>query len=171
MFGVVSMKKFVALVSLCAALLAPSAALASFPTALFVLVEEVQVGPPGAGEPEWIKVRGIFMNEVRGRLIDQPGHGWGPLRGWAHFKLPADPEKRRLAQIEWKDLVQAAAEHAVIAFGSGGPQAIYVGALVHETPAPAATEFPVDHGMHRLNGSSEPAKRLESYRAGNAVTQ
>jgi hypothetical protein len=167
------MKKFTALVSLCAALLAAGPALASFPTALYVLVEEVQVGPPSADQPEWIKVRGIFMNEVRGSLIGDNERS-GPRRGWAHFKLPADPAKRALALIEWKDLEQVAAEHAVVAFGSEGPRVmlrlqLYVGELIHDTPAPNAIEFPVDHGMHRMSNNSEPARRLEAYRASKPV--
>jgi hypothetical protein len=177
-FGVAAMKKLTALISLCLALLAAGPALASYPTALYVLVEEVQVGPPGAGEPEWIKVRGIFMNEIRGRPItgdEQWARRWGARRGWAHFKLPADPAKRALALIEWKDLEQAAAEHAVVAFGSVGPrpilQQLYVGVLIHDTPVPDAVEYPVDHGMHRMGNDTEPARQLEVYRASNPVPQ
>ena len=89
---------------------------ASEPSGLYILVEEVELGPT-ADAPEWIKIRGVFNSEVDVERKDR-FNDYRPVRGWAYFTLPTS--KKDLARAEWRELANLAAttEKKVVAFGS-----------------------------------------------------
>ena len=89
---------------------------ASNPSGLYILVEEVELGPT-ADAPEWIKIRGVFNSEIDVERINR-FNDYTPVRGWAYFTLP--DRKKDLARAEWRELATLAAttEKKVVALRS-----------------------------------------------------
>jgi hypothetical protein len=149
---------------------------------LYVLLEEVQLDPET--EPTWIKIRGVFLNEV----IDAVSPGtrepeFGPRQGWVHFRLPKREEDKANARAEWKELKEEAQlpRHVrqVVALGSaawinpvfnsrerslleGGLQVSNLVKEVKEDATPIA--YPVNNGLLRIRKDSIPDRILEKCR-------
>src|SRR5262245_5177241 len=87
---------------------------ASGPTGLYVLVEQVIVEAQGAKEPERVKIKVVFMNELDNQNAN--GVARKPKTGWMVFKLSQG--KEALCRAEWKDLKALAGQNKVVAFGS-----------------------------------------------------
>jgi hypothetical protein len=142
---------------------------ASGPTGLYVLVEEVVLEPAGAKEPERIKIRGVFMNELDSG--DQQHAARKPKQGWMTFKLTRGKED--LCRLEWKDVKALAGQNKVVAFGSAHTPYLdkyRVEVAVHPKPAAEPLEYPVDHGMYLLRPDSEPARKLKDFRKVAAIS-
>jgi hypothetical protein len=146
-----------------------SAAHASSPAGLYVLVEEVQVELQGR-ELQSISIRGVYMNEPS---FDDPAPrpSYGPVRGWMKFELPrSQPE---LARLEWKELTSA--QDKVVAFGSAYAPLLNEGAI-GRLVNPDLTKvnpmvYPVDHGMYVLRKDSKPDKELRAFRDKNPAAK
>jgi hypothetical protein len=140
-------------------------AYASRPAGLYVLVEEVELGPQGR-DPEWIKIRGVFMNEPASDET-QKASTYGPIRGWVNFKLPGS--KRDLARLEWKDF--AGATGKVVAFGSKNATIMRSGGVKRFVKPKAAQAtpvfYPVEHGMYLIRDDSKPAIDLRAFQVRN----
>jgi hypothetical protein len=159
------MLKSMGLAACCLLVALVGAAHASRPTGLYVLVEEVELGPPGR-DPEWIKIRGIFMSEPASDET-QRASTYGPIRGWANFKLPA--RKQDLARLEWKDF--AGATGKVVAFGSKNATIMRSGGVKRFVKPKAAQAtpvfYPVEHGMYLIRDDSKPARDLRAFQDRN----
>ena len=158
------MMRSVVLAASCLFLASVGVASASNPAGLYVLVEEVEVAPGPA--PEWIKIRGVFMNEPAFDDNTADKSVYGPIQGWAFFTIP--DKKKDLARLEWKDF--ASAKGKVVAFGSAFAAVFHPSVSVHikEKAEPGSPQpYPVDHGMYLLRESSEPAQRLIKFRKDN----
>ena len=136
---------------------------ASEPSGLYILVEEVELGPT-ADAPEWIKIRGVFNSEVDVERKDR-FNDYRPVRGWAYFTLPTS--KKDLARAEWRELANLAAttEKKVVAFGStmAGPFDRRADQLVsREKESARPVPYSVDHGMYLIRDSAPPAVAVKS---------
>src|SRR5262245_20598406 len=142
---------------------------------LYVLVEEVQLD--SETEPTWIKIRGVFLNEVFNAAAPwkrEREKDFGPRQGWVHFTLPKDKRDQTNAQREWKEL-EKEAEHAsqgrqFMALGSAAwispvkhtgrivdLDECRVGYLVKEVKEDAKpTPYPVNNGLLRIRKDSFP---------------
>src|SRR5262245_25723719 len=159
------MLRSIVLAASCLLLALVGVASASTPAGLYVLVEEVELGPQGK-EPEWIKIRGVFMNEPSFDDSSVAGPTYGPVQGWGLFGLPN--HKQELARLEWRDL--ASTKGKVVAFGSAYAPVFHPAVAHHIKPDPVqALKVPylVDHGLYLLRENSEPAKKLLDFRKNN----
>jgi hypothetical protein len=160
------MTRFIALAAFCLSLVLVGVAYASLPSGIYVLVEEVELGPQ-VTQPQWIRIRGVFMNEPS---FDEspPFPNYGPVRGWANFGLPKQKQKQDLARREWKDFADSKGK--VVAFGSAYAPILRTTAVAHFVRADANAakarqkEYPVEHGMYLIRDDSKPAKALIDFR-------
>lgn len=137
---------------------------ASEPSGLYILVEEVELGPT-ADAPEWIKIRGVFNSEVDVERKDR-FNDYKPERGWAYFTLPA--QKKDLARAEWRELANLAAttEKKVVAFGStmATPFERFARDFVKpEKESARPVPYSVDHGMYLIRDDAPPAVAVKKF--------
>jgi hypothetical protein len=127
---------------------------------LYVLVKEVKLEET-AGQLPSIKIRGIFLTQLDSNRETESN---GPREGWAHFRLPADPDKARFARAEWKDLANAKGK--VVALGSAMSlnNSYRVTDLVKDTASDNPEEYPVSHGLALLRDSSRFVQKLKEGR-------
>ncbi|UVO28146.1 hypothetical protein [Bradyrhizobium arachidis] len=141
---------------------------ASGPSGLYILVEEVELGPT-ADAPEWIKIGGVFHSEIDVERENRFDDGsWGPKRGWAHFTLP--DRKKDLARAEWRELATLAAkpekEKKVVAFGSTMAQRLdrnAAGLVSGEKESAQSVPYYVDHGMYLIRDDAPPAVAVRKF--------
>jgi hypothetical protein len=139
-----------------------SAAQASFPTGLYVLVEKVEQ------KGDSISIRGVFMNEPSSDN-PKPEQSYGPVRGWVKFGLP--PNKPELARLEWKDFESA--QNKVVAFGSAYAPLLGLAIKHRVNPDNVDLEkvdpipYPIAHGMYVLRKDSKPDKELRAFQSKN----
>jgi hypothetical protein len=158
------MIKPLALAAFAASLALVGVAQASEPAGLYVLVEEVEVGGGQGEKTEWIKIRGVFMNEPSFHERPPFPTTYGPKRGWAHFSLP--DQKQELARLEWKDFTRLA-KGDIVAFGSTHANKLPTGSVdtfVSDRKADArSVQYPVDHGMYLIHPDRKPAETLKTF--------
>jgi hypothetical protein len=85
---------------------------ASYPVAVYALVDKVVVEPPGTDKPERVQIWGVFV-------VAKPGETnafEAPQRGYLYFKLPKDQEEQ--VRREWADLKGLAGTRQVVGFGN-----------------------------------------------------
>ena len=131
---------------------------------LYILVEEVELGPT-ADVPEWIKIRGVFNSEIDNERSTR-FNDHTPVRGWVYFTLPGS--KKDLARAEWRELaiLAAAPEKKVVAFGStmtdrfSGSAAQLVS---REKEGARPVPYSVDHGMYLIRDDAPPAVAVKSF--------
>jgi hypothetical protein len=144
---------------------------------LYVLVQEVQLD--SETEPTWIKIRGVFLNEVTGAVAPwEREDEFGPRHGWVHFELPEKKDQAN-ARAEWKDLKEEAKhplrDRQVLALGSATwinpvfhngnvnwKENCKVGNLVKEVKEDAKSiPYPVNNGLLRIRQDSVPDRILK----------
>ena len=175
------MKRFFALVVFFLPLALTSLALASRPTGVFMLVEEVLLGPPNASQSEWIKIRGVFLNEWEDAASPdtrffESAQSKVVKAGWVYFGLPKTNAAH--ARVEWDDLADLASKNKEALRTGGTPLIVAIGSAYTEyftakisdkIPTTEPQEYPVDHGLYVIRNNSKPAKLLLDYwRANNA---
>jgi hypothetical protein len=139
---------------------------ASEPSGLYILVEEVELGPT-ADAPEWIKIGGVFHSEIDVERKNRFDDGsWGPKRGWAHFTLP--DRKKDLARAEWRELATLAAgtQKKVVAFGStmtGRFEGSASQLVSREKWSARPVPYSVDHGMYLIRDDAPPAMAVKNF--------
>src|SRR5262249_28294893 len=107
------MKKMIGVLVLSALLFSSNQVYASLPTGLYMLVEKVEKGPDPE-KPEWIKIHGVFMNEIDQDNNDSPERR--PERGWLYFSVVKGKED--LCRKEWKDIESVAGTGKAVAVGA-----------------------------------------------------
>ena len=136
----------------------------SNPSGLYILVEEVELGPT-ADAPEWIKIRGVFNSEIDVERINR-FNDYTPVRGWAYFTLP--DRKKDLARAEWRELatLAARAEKKVVAFGStmtGRFEGSASQLVSREKGSAQPVPYSVDHGMYLIRDDAPPAMTVKNF--------
>lgn len=121
---------------------------ASWPADIYLLVEKAELGP------DWIKIEGVFMNEVLELRRPWKDNEWGPLRGSVQFKLPTDSSKHSLARAEWKELIGFSGKNKVVAFGGRDSSKIEI--LLRDRGG----TYPVSHGLTAISDNNPQAKKI-----------
>ena len=87
---------------------------ASYPVAVYALVDKV-VMEPSADKPERAQIWGVFVVAK----LDKPNGFEAPRRGYLYVKLPKDQEQQ--VRMEWADLKGLAGTRQVVGFGNRVP--------------------------------------------------
>jgi hypothetical protein len=86
---------------------------ASGPIAVYARVDKVAIDP-SPETPGTIQIWGVF-SAAKGQRLNE----YLPAaRGYLYYKLPSNPEYRKVALSEWNDLKGLAGSKDVVAFGS-----------------------------------------------------
>jgi hypothetical protein len=175
------MRRLFAFAVLCLSLLVTGPVLANRSTGVFMLVEEVQFGP-NARQPEWIKIRGVFLNEWEDaaspdmRLFES-AESKVIKAGWIYFGLPQASAAH--ARAEWEEIAELATKNkealrtngttAIVALGSAYTE-YFTARISEKIPSTEPQTYPIDHGLYVIRNNSKPAKLLlEFWRATNAA--
>jgi hypothetical protein len=175
------MRRLLAAAVLCFSFMLTGQAQANRSTGVFMLVEEVQFGP-NTRQPEWIKIRGLFLNEWEDsasadtRLFESVDSKVIKA-GWVYFGVPKANAAH--ARAEWEEIADLASKNKEAARTGGTPAIAALGSAYTEyftakisekIPMTEPQEYPIDHGLYVIRNNSKPAKLLLDYwRATNAA--
>ena len=158
------MKRALGLAVLCLFLWPAGEGRASEPTGLYVLVKKVEFGPKGAEKAEWIKIEGVFMNEIDRERESPMSPVRRPRKGWMHFTLVKGKED--LCRLEWQDLMRVAGTDQAVAFGSSHANRFHEydvsRAVADKAEDAKPLPHPLGHGMYLLRKDSEPDQKLKA---------